>query len=142
MCSIDTILPPRPLNLLQVKFANLVNLPFLAINRGHGTPSALSIIKHGILIKMTSLDNIEIAADGKTATMDGGVYVDQALAKLAESIKICATGSCGCVGMVGPGLRGDLGSYMGYAGLISDNIIKMGVVTADGSETKVSQSSN
>lgn len=32
--------------------------------------------------------------------------------------------------------------YMGYTGLISDNIIEMDVVTADGSEVKVSQSSN
>ncbi|KAL8790938.1 MAG: hypothetical protein Q9213_000363 [Squamulea squamosa] len=109
-----------------VKFANLVNLPFLAINRGHGTPSALSTIKHGILIKMTSLDAIEIAADGKTATMGGGVYVDQALAKLAESNKRLV-----------PAV-----AYMGYAGLVSDNIVEMDVVTADGSEIKVSQSSN
>lgn len=75
----------------QVKFANLVNLPFLAINRGHGIPSALSTIKHGILIRMTRLDSIEIAADAKTATMGGGIYVDQVLAKLAESNKVCGT---------------------------------------------------
>ena len=35
---------------IQVKFANLVNLPFLAINRGHGSTTTLGTIKHGILI--------------------------------------------------------------------------------------------
>lgn len=64
--------------------------------------------------------------------------------------------------MVGPGLGGALESrsrlpnvrkdhmvltasarrYMGYTGLISDNIVEMAVVMADGSETKVSQTSN
>ncbi|KAL9018643.1 MAG: hypothetical protein Q9185_004054 [Variospora sp. 1 TL-2023] len=125
-----------------VKFANSFNLPFLAIGRGHGTPSPLGTIKNGVLIKITSLDSINIAADGKTATMGGGVYVDQVLAKLAESNKVCATGSCGCVGMIGPGLGGGFGKYMRYAGLMSDNIVEMDVVTANGSEIKVSATSH
>ncbi|KAL8646384.1 MAG: hypothetical protein Q9210_006173, partial [Variospora velana] len=120
----------QSLTYAKVKFANSFNLPFLAINRGHGTPSALGTIKHGVLIKMTSLDSIDIAADGNTATMGGGVYTDQALAKLAESNKVCGTE---------PHL---LDVYMGYAGLISDNIVEMDVVTANGSEIKVSATSN
>ena len=35
-----------------------------------------------------------------------------------------------------------LRSYQGYAGLMGDNILEMEVVTADGSETNVSESSN
>ncbi|KAL8856133.1 MAG: hypothetical protein Q9178_007258 [Gyalolechia marmorata] len=143
-----------------VKFANLFDLPFLAINRGHGTPSALGTIKHGVLVKMFNLDAIGIAADGKSATMGGGVYVDQALAKLAESNKrlVPVVASAWLVLVLEEVLEGReycrLGAadglkltalvprYMGYAGLISDNIIEMNVVTADGSEVKVSQSSN
>lgn len=53
-----------------------------------------------------------------------------------------ATGACGCVGIVGPGLGGGFGRYMGYAGLIADNIISMDVVTADGSQITVSASSH
>lgn len=37
---------------------------------------------------MDQLNSIQIAADGKTATMGGGVYVDQVLASLAERNKV------------------------------------------------------
>lgn len=44
--------------------------------------------------------------------------------------------------MLGPGLGGGLGKYMGYYGLVSDNIIHMSVVTANGSAITVSASEN
>ena len=52
------------------------------------------------------------------------------------------TGSCGCVGYVGPGLGGGYGRYMGFSGLISDNFISLNMVLADGSSVVVSPSSN
>lgn len=55
----------------QVKFANQMNLPFLAINRGHGSVSALGTFKHGVLIKLANLTSIDIAADGKSAVLGG-----------------------------------------------------------------------
>ncbi|KAG8530172.1 uncharacterized protein KY384_005655 [Bacidia gigantensis] len=140
-----------------VKFANVVSLPFLAINRGHGTPSALGTIKHGILIRLDNLDGINVAADGQTATLGGGVYSDQLHAKLAETNKVAgkrefsfieisilrsliATGSCGCVGIVGPGLGGGFGKWATLKD--STQILQLNVTTADGSEVTVSQSSN
>ncbi|KAL8668916.1 MAG: hypothetical protein Q9168_006469 [Polycauliona sp. 1 TL-2023] len=136
-----------------VKFANRVNLPFLAVNRGHGSVSALGTIRSGVLIKLDNLTNIDIAADGKSALLGGhgtliplfasrGVYTDILLARLAEENKVAATGGCGCVGIAGPGLGGGFGFYQGYGGLMADGFIEMDVVTADGSEIKVSKSSN
>ncbi|KAL8892049.1 MAG: hypothetical protein Q9192_005663 [Flavoplaca navasiana] len=55
----------------MVKFANRINLPFLAINRGHGSVSALGTFKHGVLIKLDNLTSIDIAADGKSAVLGG-----------------------------------------------------------------------
>lgn len=108
-----------------VKFANLANLPFLAVNRGHGTTLTLNRIKHGVLIKLSNFNTIDIAEDGNSAFLGGGVYADQVLEKLAEKNKVAskanlttsldsritliATGACGCVGMVGPGLGGGFG---------------------------------
>lgn len=40
--------------------------------------------------------------------------------------------------MLGPGLGGGFGRYQGYFGLVTDNIIDMNVVLADGSITTVS----
>ena len=52
------------------------------------------------------------------------------------------SGTCGCVGMLGAGLGGGIGKYMGYFGLVTDNIIDMTVVIADGSIITVSETSH
>ncbi|KAL8958991.1 MAG: hypothetical protein Q9183_005724, partial [Haloplaca sp. 2 TL-2023] len=54
-----------------VKFANQLDLPFLAINRGHGSVSALGTFKHGVLIKLDNLTSIDVATDGKSAVLGG-----------------------------------------------------------------------
>ena len=52
------------------------------------------------------------------------------------------TGTCTCVGILGPALGGGFGRYMGFYGLATDQIISLDVVLADGSLTKVSATSN
>lgn len=59
--------------LFQVRFANAKKLPFLATNTAHGTLTTLGRMSHGIEIDMRSLNSIEIAADGNTARVGGGV---------------------------------------------------------------------
>ncbi|KAL8882006.1 MAG: hypothetical protein Q9198_000914 [Flavoplaca austrocitrina] len=146
-----------------VKFANRINVPFLAINRGHGSVSALGTFKHGVLIKLDNLTSIDIAADGKSAVLGGGVYSDLLLATLAKKNKVAAQRLVAAVASVlqAPAweevlackrslevqhpsyhAQSRLGSYQGYAGLMGDNILEMDVVTADGSEIPVSESSN
>ncbi|KAL8951392.1 MAG: hypothetical protein Q9222_002642 [Ikaeria aurantiellina] len=125
-----------------VKFANRMGLPFLAINRGHGSVSALGTFRSGILIKLNNLVSIDVAADGKSAVLGGGVYTDLLLATLAKESKVAASGGCGCVGIAGPGLGGGFGFHQGSMGLMADSFIEMNVVTADGSEITVSESSN
>ncbi|KAI4093259.1 MAG: hypothetical protein LQ339_007737 [Xanthoria mediterranea] len=125
-----------------VKLTNQIGLPFLAINRGHGSVSALGTIRNGVLIKLNNLVSVDIAPDGKSAVLGGGVYTDLLLRRLAKENKVAATGGCGCVGIVGPGLGGGFGFYQGYFGLMADGFIEMDVVTADGSEITVSESSN
>ena len=78
-----------------VKFANLASLPFLATNRGHGTPLTLNKIKNGVLIKLRNLNTIDIAEDGKSALLGGGAYVDQVLEKLAVKNKV--TSKCNII---------------------------------------------
>jgi FAD/FMN-containing dehydrogenase len=50
-----------------------------------------------------------------------------------------ATGACACVGMMGPGLGGGHGRYQGQYGLISDNLVNLNVVLADGSSIRVNE---
>jgi FAD/FMN-containing dehydrogenase len=52
------------------------------------------------------------------------------------------TGSCGCVGFMGPALGGGHGRYQGMYGLVSDSLIQLNVVLADGSTVTVSDKQN
>lgn len=53
-----------------------------------------------------------------------------------------ATGSCDCVGMMGPGLGGGHGRHEGLYGLISDNLLNLNVVLANGSAIRVNETSH
>ncbi|KAL8737287.1 MAG: hypothetical protein Q9181_001841 [Wetmoreana brouardii] len=125
-----------------VKFANECGLPFLPVNRGHGTSSALNTIEHGLSINLHKLNHIQISQDGRSASMGGGVNTHEVVNTLAASGKITSTTNGGCTGLVGPGLGGGFGRYMGYFGLILDNIIDMTVVLANGNIIHVSSTSH
>lgn len=56
-------------------------------------------------------------------------------------LMIIGTGSCACVGVMGPGLGGGHGRYQGFYRLIIDGLISMNVVLADGSAITVSNTS-
>lgn len=60
------------LTLVQVKFASDFDVPFLAVNGGHGAISTVGRMQSGIEIWMDQLQTVEIAEDGKTATIGGG----------------------------------------------------------------------
>lgn len=74
-----------------MKFANKYNVPFLAVNRGHGTASALSNVKNGINIYVRALDTIKIGHDGDSALMGGGTYVEDVITALSAQGKISCT---------------------------------------------------
>ena len=61
----------------QVRFASKYNIPFLAVNRAHGTALDLSNVRHGISIYVNALDSISIDKGGNTATLGGGTFQDQ-----------------------------------------------------------------
>jgi hypothetical protein len=60
------------LTVLQVKFANRRDLPFLAYSGAHGSLTTLGKMDHGIEIYMSQLSSIEVAEDGKTVMIGGG----------------------------------------------------------------------
>ena len=55
-----------------VKYANELNLPYLAINGGHGAISTVGKLDDGVGIWMNQLKSVEIAEDGSTVTIGGG----------------------------------------------------------------------
>lgn len=78
---------------LQVKFANNCGLPFLAVNGGHGTSSALKTIQRGVLINLRNLNHIQISRDGNSALLGGGVNTHEVINTLAASGKVTGKNS-------------------------------------------------
>ncbi|KAL8988152.1 MAG: hypothetical protein Q9177_002732 [Variospora cf. flavescens] len=125
-----------------VKMANQLRLPFLAVNGGHGTSSALKTIQRGVSINLCNFKQLQISQDGKSALIGGGANTQEVVNGLAAYGKVTATTNGGCTGMIGPALGGGFGRYMGYFGLVLDNIIDMTVVLANGDIKQVSATSN
>lgn len=148
------------LTIPKVKYANSYGIPFLAVNTGHGAPKTLGTLRNGIEISLRQLNEITIAQDGDSAFFGGGVYSDQVIHTLWDAgyvagkyshlyfcllrliVYYVGTGTCACVGIMGPTLGGGHGRYQGFYGLIIDMLISMNVVLADGSTVTVSNSSH
>ncbi|KAF9728934.1 hypothetical protein PMIN06_010360 [Paraphaeosphaeria minitans] len=124
-----------------VKYANSQNVPFLAVNTGHGSTATLGKF-NGIQISLNQLRQIDIQPGGDSAIFGGGVYGGPVIEDLWEKGYVTNTGSCGCVGLLGPGLGGGHGRLQGLYGLISDGFVNLNVVLADGTLVHVSPRSH
>ncbi|KAJ5211730.1 FAD binding domain-containing protein [Penicillium cinerascens] len=105
-----------------VKYANKQNIPFIAVNGGHGAIRSLE--------------------DGKTATIGGGALSKQITDSLWTKGKQTVTGICECTSLLGPGLGGGHGILQGRYGLIADQFVSLNVVLANGSLITVGEESD
>ncbi|KAI1361510.1 FAD binding domain protein [Xylaria arbuscula] len=115
-----------------VKAANLLNIPYLTVNGGHGAITTVGKMKSGIEIWMDNLNSVKVSEDGKTATFGGGVLSKTVTDSLWALGKQTVTGGCECTSLLGPGLGGGHGFLQGRHGLIADQFVSMDVVLASG----------
>ncbi|KAJ5289467.1 Acyl-CoA N-acyltransferase [Penicillium atrosanguineum] len=125
-----------------VKFANKMQLPFLAYNGVHGAITSLGKMDHGVGISMSQLSGVKVNADGKTATIAGGTMSKLVTDELWAAGKQTVTGACECVSLLGPALGGGHGWLQGHHGLVADQFVSMKVVLANGTLTTVDASSD
>lgn len=59
---------------VQVKYANRINLPFLAVARGHGATQTQGELEHGLQINVGVLQRYEIEKDTNSVWLQGGVW--------------------------------------------------------------------
>ncbi|KAM0717478.1 hypothetical protein Q7P37_007330 [Cladosporium fusiforme] len=126
-----------------VRWANSVDLPFLAISGAHGSTGSLGRFKAGVGIWMRELRSIDVLDDGPGASgkarIGGGVLSGEVVRELWEKGKMAVTGACECTGMVAPMLGGGHGWLQGQEGLMADNLISARVVLANGTAVTVSE---
>ncbi|KAE9366665.1 FAD binding domain protein [Stipitochalara longipes BDJ] len=127
---------------VEIKYANEQDIPFLAITGGHGAIRSLGNVKHGIEIWMRQMNSVTINPDGNTATIGGGVLSKELVDALWAADKQTVTGLCECTGVLGPLLGGGHGLLQGYYGLLADNLVSARLVLANGSAIAVSSASH
>ncbi|EFX00158.1 FAD-binding domain containing protein [Grosmannia clavigera kw1407] len=125
-----------------VLFANANSVPFLATNGAHGALTTLGRMTTGIEIYLEKLASIKIASDGSSVTVGGGVRSKNVTDALWAANKQTVTGTCECVGYLGPALGGGHGWLQGHHGLVSDQFLSVNLVLANGTLITVTASSN
>ncbi|KAJ5288923.1 hypothetical protein N7478_001953 [Penicillium angulare] len=125
-----------------VKYSNKKDLPFLTYNGVHGALVSLGKMSHGVGISMSQLSSVEVAKDGKTATIGGGTMSKIVTDELWAAGKQTVTGTCECVSLLGPALGGGHGWLQGRHGLVADQFVSMRVVLADGTLTTIDANSD
>ncbi|GJC88562.1 FAD-linked oxidoreductase chyH [Colletotrichum liriopes] len=124
-----------------VQYCNANSVDFLARSGGHGLTASLGAF-NGIQISMQHLNTITIQPCRKSAWLGGGALVGQVIHHLWDRGFVTTTGGCECVGMLGAGLGGGHGRYEGLYGMISDNLVQLNVVLANGSSIRVNATSH
>ncbi|KAF4457591.1 6-hydroxy-D-nicotine oxidase [Fusarium albosuccineum] len=125
-----------------VRYANEHGLPFLARSGGHGATEALGLAKNVVIVDLRGWDSIDIAEDGKTATIGGGASVKKVVNTLWAAGKQTVTGICECVGVSAPILGGGHGWLQGEYGLASDQVVSARVVLPNGEVVTASEDTN
>ncbi|KAI0165178.1 hypothetical protein GGR52DRAFT_97996 [Hypoxylon sp. FL1284] len=125
----------------QVRYADKLNIPFIARAGGHGATDSLGAAKHAIQIDFRGMNQIKLSEDGTSATIGGGADVKQVVSTLEGLGKRTVTGICECVGMSAPALGGGHGWLQGQYGLMADQVISARLVLPNGELVVVSEKS-
>lgn len=114
-----------------VIFAREHDLPIAVRSGGHSVPGH-SAIDGGMLIDLSTMRKIDVAADGRSAQVGPGVTNGELVRGLAAHGLATTSGTCASVGMGGSTLGGGIGWLMGRFGATVDNLLACELVTADG----------
>ncbi|KAK2610114.1 hypothetical protein N8I77_003569 [Diaporthe amygdali] len=126
-----------------VKYCVKNNIRFVAQNGGNGWATGqFDLGSNGVLINLAGLNQVNISADKKTATIGGGALISDVVSAADAAGVLVQTGNCNCVGALGAALGGGYGNLLGEHGFAVDNILELRVITASGEALTVSSTSN
>ncbi|CAK1359516.1 unnamed protein product [Cercospora beticola] len=125
-----------------IHYANLKNLPFLAVSTGHAWAPAMNDLQNGIQISMRKLQSVKVDDSGNTATIGGGATQNTTLKALAKVGKRTVHGLCECTSVIGPALGGGHSMLQGQYGFSADNIVSARLILANSTAITVSATSH
>ena len=115
---------------LSIAIARDCGLPLSV--RGGGHDWAGRALCAGIVIDLSGMKGVSVAADHRSAIISGGARAADVAAVTARLHVAAVTGTCSAVGMAGLTLGGGYGPLTGRFGLALDNLLAAQVVLADG----------
>ena len=125
----------------SLEFAQNQNLP-LAVRGGGHNRAGFSVCDGGLVIDLSGMNRVEVAAGVRVARAEGGALVRD-LDHATQGFGLATTsGGCPTVGIAGLTLGGGEGLLMAKYGAACDNLMSAQLVTVDGRQVEVSQNSN
>lgn len=85
------------------------------------------------------MDNIEISTSGDFVTIGAGIKAKKLIDSLWKKSKQTVTGVCECVGLAAVALGGGHGMLQGYYGLLSEQMLSLRMILANGTAIDVSK---
>ncbi|KAL5583934.1 hypothetical protein FOVSG1_015285 [Fusarium oxysporum f. sp. vasinfectum] len=124
-----------------IQYADANNLDFFVVNSAHSLTTSVQPFT-GIQINLRKLNGIKVQPEKRTVLLEAGSLNHEVISALWDQGFVTTSGACSCVGMVGPALGGGHGLLQGFHGLISDNLVTMNVILANGTALKVNEASH
>ncbi|KAI0879965.1 FAD-binding domain-containing protein [Annulohypoxylon maeteangense] len=125
-----------------VKLATSHKIPFLATGGRHGYTTTYGNLHDGLAIDLSHFTSIKLDKTAETITVGPGVTVRDIFDPLYNAGFDLQTGSAPCPSLIGVSLGGGVGRYQGVYGLITDALVSVRLVTANGDLIEVSRNSH
>ncbi|KAJ2976040.1 hypothetical protein NUW58_g297 [Xylaria curta] len=117
-------------------------IPFLATGGGHGVSVQMAELQGGIQIDLRKFNHVDFDSETQRVTVGGSTIFSQLIGPLSASGAQFPLGTAYCVGIVGATLGAGVSANQGYAGLLSDLLEEVQLVTAAGKSVTSSRTEN
>jgi FAD/FMN-containing dehydrogenase len=113
----------------------------LAVRSGGHSPAGYATVDGGLVIDLSPMKSVEVAADGQTAWVGTGATAGEYMRAAAAHGRTTGLGDTGSVGVGGITLAGGIGYLVRKTGLTIDNLLAADVVVADAELVRTSEDS-
>jgi FAD/FMN-containing dehydrogenase len=125
-----------------LKWARMNNVPIRVRSGRHALDKNLSTVKNGIVIDVSDMKKVRVIKEKEVAIVQTGIKVGPLVKKIAQEGFMLPFGDNPTVGIGGITMGGGMGVVQRSIGLISDNLIGLEMVDANGTVLNASKNSN